>query len=101
MDFRYRREGNELYAEVPFALFLAGLAPSFERLVLLGRVIPGPGQLAHRLPKGPELVDLPLHEDASKATSLLRTLPGTLAAFARAVRQADAVLVFGPGPFAL
>ena len=101
MDFRYRREGNELYAEMPFALFLAGLAPSFERLMLLGRVVPGPGRLAHRLPPGAELVGLPLYEDASKWASLLRTLPRTLAAFVRATRQADAVLVFGPGPFAV
>jgi glycosyltransferase involved in cell wall biosynthesis len=101
MDFRYRREENELYAEVPFALFLAGLAPFFERLMLLGRVVPEPGRLAHRLPPGAELVDLPLYEHASRGASLLRTLPRTLVAFVRAVRQADAVLVFGPGAFAV
>jgi glycosyltransferase involved in cell wall biosynthesis len=101
MDFRYRREGGDVYAEVPFALFLAGLAPFFERLLLMGRVVPGSGRLPHRLPAGTELVDLPLYDDASKGSSLVRALLPTMAAFVRALRQVDGVLVFGPSPFSL
>jgi glycosyltransferase involved in cell wall biosynthesis len=101
MDFRYRRDGEALYAEVPFALFMAGLAPWFERLVLVGRLQAGAGSLPHRLPDGTELAPLPYYQAASSPVALARTLPATLRAFARAVREVDAVLVFGPHPLSV
>ena len=101
MDFRYRRDGEDLYAEVPFALFMAGLAPWFERLLLIGRMDPRPGSLPHRLPDGTELVPLPSYEAASSPGALVRVLPGTLRGFIRALRQVDAVLVFGPHPLSV
>lgn len=101
MDFRYRAEGNALYAEVPFALFMAGLRPWFERLLLIGRLYPEPGPLAHRLPPSSELAALPYYGAASSPVALIRTLPATFWAFVRALRQVDAVLVFGPHPLSL
>jgi glycosyltransferase involved in cell wall biosynthesis len=101
MDFRYRRSGNELYAEVPFALFMAGLRPHFERLLMMGRLQPGEGTLAHRLPGGSELAPLPYYEAASSPVALARALPATSRAFVRALRQVDAVLVFGPSPLSV
>jgi glycosyltransferase involved in cell wall biosynthesis len=101
MDFRYRRGSDDLYAEVPFALFMAGLAPWFERLLLIGRLDPEPGFLPHRLPDGTELVELPSYEAASSPGALVRALPGTFSGFVRALRQVDAVLVFGPHPLSV
>jgi glycosyltransferase involved in cell wall biosynthesis len=101
MDFRYRRSGNELYAEVPFALFMAGLRPHFERLLLMGRLQAGEGTLPHRLPSGSELAPLPYYEAASSPVALARALPATARAFVRALREVDAVLVFGPSPLSV
>jgi glycosyltransferase involved in cell wall biosynthesis len=101
MDFRYRRGGEQLYAEVPFALFMAGLAPWFDRVLLLGRLDPEPGTLPHRLPSGIELVPLPFYEAASNPGALVRSLPGTIRCFIRALREVDAVLVFGPHPLSV
>lgn len=101
MDFRYRRRGSELYTEVPFALFMAGLRPHFERLLLVGRLDPREGTLAHRLPDGSELAALPYYEAASSPLALVRALPATLRAFARTLREVDSVLVFGPSPLSV
>jgi glycosyltransferase involved in cell wall biosynthesis len=101
MDFRYARRGGELYAEMPFALFLAGLRPHFERLVLLGRVERGEAALPHRLPEGVELAELPSYETASDPLAVLRALPGTVRALTAALRRVDAVLVFGPHPLSV
>jgi glycosyltransferase involved in cell wall biosynthesis len=101
MEFRYRRDTEGLYAEFPFALFMAGLRPWFERLVLMGRLHPGQGALPHRLPDDVELDPLPYYEAASSPAGLVRALPATLRAFTRALRQVDIVLVFGPHPLAV
>jgi glycosyltransferase involved in cell wall biosynthesis len=101
MDFRYRRDGEALYAEVPFSLFMAGLRPWFDRLLLIGRLQREPGTMPHRLPGGTELAALPYYEAASSPVALARALPATVRAFARAVRKVDAVLVFGPHPLSV
>lgn len=101
MDYRYRRSGDATYAEVPFALFLAGLAPWFDRLLMLGRLHPEPGTLAHRLPDGVEVGGLPYYEAASDPLRLALALPATLRSFWRTAGEVDAVLVFGPHPLAV
>ena len=100
-DFRYRRKGTELYAEMPFALFLAALRPHFESLVLIGRLDLREGTLPHRLPDDTVLTPLPYYESASSALALARGLPGTVRRFVGALRQVDAVLVFGPHPLSV
>jgi glycosyltransferase involved in cell wall biosynthesis len=101
MDFRYARKGGELYAEMPFALFLAGLRPHFDSLVLLGRLDQGGAALPHRLPGGIELAELPSYETASDPLAVVRALPRTARALVRALRSVDAVLVFGPHPMSV
>jgi glycosyltransferase involved in cell wall biosynthesis len=101
MDFRYRRRGGELYAEMPFALFLAGLRPHFDGLVLLGRASAADDPVPHRLPDGVELAELPGYESASRPLAVARALPGTVRAVVGTLRQVDAVLVFGPHPLSV
>jgi glycosyltransferase involved in cell wall biosynthesis len=101
MDYRYRRAGDATYAEVPFALFLAGLAPWFDRFLMLGRLHPGPGTLPHRLPDGIEVGGLPHYEAASDPLRLALALPVTLRRFWRFAGEVDMVLVFGPHPLAV
>src|SRR5436305_657626 len=58
-DYVYRREGDAVYAERAFALFLVGLAPHVERLVIVGRLDPRSGASHYRLPDAVEFVPLP------------------------------------------
>ncbi|MFT3863147.1 MAG: glycosyltransferase family 4 protein [Solirubrobacterales bacterium] len=83
---------------MPFSIFLAGLSPWFERVLLLGRLDLRPGPLPHRLPPGPELVGLPAYDSAASPGGLLAALPRTLGVFWRIVGDSDRVLVFGPHP---
>jgi glycosyltransferase involved in cell wall biosynthesis len=101
MDFRYRRRGGELYAEMPFALFLAGLRPHFDGLVLLGRASAADDPAPHRLPDGVELAELPGYASAASPLAVARALPGTIRAVVGTLRQVDAVLVFGPHPLSV
>lgn len=101
MDYRYRRAGEAVYAEMPFALFLAGLAPWFDRFLMLGRLHPEPGTLPHRLPAGTEVSGLPYYEAASDPLRLALALPATLRRFWRLAGEVEMVLVFGPHPLAV
>lgn len=98
MDLSYRRDARVTYAEVPFALFLAGLSPWFERLQLVGRLDPAPGRLPHRLPDGTAVVGLPSYKSAADARALLSALPRTLWRFWRVLSEVNSVLIFGPHP---
>ncbi len=101
MDFRYERRGGALYAEMPFALFLAGLRPHFDGLLLLGRLADPGSPLPHRLPGDVELAELPSYSAASSPVAVLRAMPATVRALVAALRRVDAVLVFGPHPMSV
>ena len=98
MDFRYRRRGGELYAEMPFALFLAGLRPHFDGLVLLGRASAADDPVPHRLPDGVELAELPGYESAASPLAVARALPGTVRAVVGTLRQYGHVVCARPRP---
>jgi glycosyltransferase involved in cell wall biosynthesis len=101
MDLPYRCDGEAIFAEVPFSIFLAGLSPWFEKVLLLGRLDASGRPLPHRLPPGPELVGLPAYESAASPLGLLAALPPTLRRFWTTVGEADRVLVFGPHPLSV
>ena len=76
-DYTYHRSGIAVYAERAFAIFLAGLRPALERLVVLGRFSP-PGGNA-RYPLGDvDFVELPFYPRLSQpvraAPALLRSV---------------------------
>jgi glycosyltransferase involved in cell wall biosynthesis len=101
-DFSYRFDGGAVYAEMPFALFMCGLRPHVDRLVLIGRRHPDDRdeRIAHRLPAGIDVLGLPHYGSAASPAAVLRALPATLRRLWRALADVDGVIAFGPSPVA-
>ncbi|HTE64272.1 MAG TPA: glycosyltransferase [Solirubrobacteraceae bacterium] len=100
LDYVHRREGSTIYAPRAFALFVAGLRPSFDRVVVAGRVDPQPGRSHYPL-EGVEFLELPHYESAASPAGLARAAAGALRRWDGAVRDADVVWVLGPQGLAL
>lgn len=100
-DFPYRREGEVIFAEQPFALFMQGLAPHVEQLTLIGRLDPRPGRLPFRVADGVALAGLPHYERMSDPRRALPALVRSLGAFWRALDDLDMVWLLGPNPLSV
>ena len=96
-DFSYRVAGEVVYAELPFSMFVEGLAPHCERLVVAGRLDPTPGRFPYRL-RAAEFVALPHYESGADLFAVLRTIPAAIRRFWRALDHVDIVWVLGPNP---
>jgi glycosyltransferase involved in cell wall biosynthesis len=96
-DFSYRVEAGRVYAELPFALFLQGLAPHCERLVLTGRLDPSPGRYPY-LTTGIEYAPLPHYASGADFGGVLRAMPAGIRRFWRVLGDVDVVWVLGPNP---
>jgi glycosyltransferase involved in cell wall biosynthesis len=96
-DFPYRVDGGEVTAEAPFALFLRELAADCGRLVVVGRLDPGPGRFTYVM-EGVEFVPLPHYESGAQFGAVMRTLPAGLRRFWRTLAGADVAWIFGPNP---
>jgi glycosyltransferase involved in cell wall biosynthesis len=99
-DYSYRVHEGELYAELPFALFLRGLAPYCERLVLTGRLDPAPGRYPY-LMEGVEYAPLPHYASGAEMRGVMRAMPAGIVRFWRMLDDVDVVWVLGPTPQAL
>lgn len=100
-DYVYRRAGGVIYAERAFALFLAALAPHVERLTLIGRLAPDPGEARYPLPAQLELAPLPHYSSLANPVAALRSLAGSIGQMSRALDDVDVVWVLGPYPHAI
>jgi glycosyltransferase involved in cell wall biosynthesis len=100
-DYSYRREGDAVFGERAFVLFLARLARSVERMVIVGRLDPAGGRSHYRLPPAIEFVALPHYESQVRPLQLLRSLSGSLIRFWRVLGGVDCVWLLGPHPVAL
>jgi glycosyltransferase involved in cell wall biosynthesis len=96
-DYSYRVEEGKLYAELPFAVFLRGLARHCERLVLTGRLDPSPGRYPY-LMEDVEFVALPHYASGADIRAVLRAVPVGIARFWRMLDDVDVVWVLGPNP---
>jgi glycosyltransferase involved in cell wall biosynthesis len=96
-DYSYRRHDGTLTAELPFSLFVEGLAPYCERLVVLGREDPAPEPYPYRL-EASELVPLPHYRSGADLAAVLGTVPAAARTFWRALDELDAVWILGPNP---
>lgn len=96
-DFSFRVEGESIYAEVPFSLFVDGLAPHCQRLVMLGRLDPAPGRFPYRV-RGAEFVALPYYRSGADLPAVLRTVPAALRRFWRLLDDIDVAWIIGPHP---
>ena len=100
-DYTYAREGERLYAERAFAVFLARLAPRFERLTLVGRLNPQPQRTRYAMPAGIGFIALPYYETLTSPGPVLRSMLISVRRFWRALDELDAVWLLGPHPLAI
>jgi len=96
-DYSYRVEDGDVYAELPFALFLQELAPYCERLVVTGRLDPTPGRFPYMM-KDVEYVSLPHYASGADIAGVVRAMPAGLRRFWRMLDDVDVVWVLGPNP---
>lgn len=96
-DFSYRVDGGEVTAEAPFAVFLRELAADCGRLVVVGRLDPGPGRFPYVM-TGAEFVPLPHYVSGAQFGAVMRTLPAGLLRFWRTLAGVDVAWIFGPNP---
>ncbi len=99
-DYSYRIQGGQLSAELPFSLFLRGLAPHCDELTLVGRLDPAPGRFPHVL-DGVGFARLPFYSSGADPIGLLRAMPEGIARFWRLLDRVDVVWVLGPTPLSL
>ena len=98
-DYVYWREGDTVFAERAFALFLARLAGQFDALVLVGRTSAEPGRGHYRLPPGIELVALPSHRGLlTNPRSTAEALLGSIEPVWNLLPRVDAIWLLGPHP---
>ena len=95
-DYVYTREGDAIYAERAFALFLAGLAEHVERLVIVGRLSPRSGASHYRLPDSVEFVPLPHYSSLVNAGQSVPAMARSLGRFWRVLRDVDTAWLLGP-----
>lgn len=100
-DYSYRRDGDAVYAERAFALFLAGLADHAREVTIAGRLEPEPGAWHYRLPDRLGFVALPHYPSLTHPAAVLRAGAGSVARFWRLLGRVDAVWVLGPHPLGI
>lgn len=100
-DYVYVREGETVYAERAFSLFLVRLATRLGRLTLIGRLNPAPGRARYPIPAGSRFVPLPYYERLSDPIPVVRATLRSLRAFWRALDEIDAVWLLGPHPLSV
>jgi glycosyltransferase involved in cell wall biosynthesis len=100
-DYTYVRDGDQLYAERAFALFLARLARRFDRFVLAGRLNPNPDRARYAMPLEIEFVGLPYYESLMRPVPVLRSMLVSMRRLWRALDGVDAVWLLGPHPLSI
>jgi glycosyltransferase involved in cell wall biosynthesis len=95
-DYVYRRADGAVYAERAFALFLAGLRPHVDRLVIVGRLDPRSGASHYRLPDDVEFVPLPHYSSLVDVRASVPAMARSLGRFWRVLRDVDTVWLLGP-----
>jgi glycosyltransferase involved in cell wall biosynthesis len=100
-DYVYRRQGQAVYAERAFAMFVARLADWCERLVIAGRLSPQPGRWHYRLPETVEYLPLAYYASLARAASGTPAMLRSVLRFWKLLAQVDAVWILGPSPLSL
>lgn len=100
-DYAYHRLGGEVRAERAFAIFLAGLANEFDRLVLIGRLSPDGARARYPVGARAELVPLPFYASLARPWRALPAFARSLIAFWRGLDEVDCVWLLGPHPLAI
>jgi glycosyltransferase involved in cell wall biosynthesis len=101
LDYPFQREGDAVYTERAFVLFVGELARRVDRLVMPGRLEPGPGRSLrshYRVPEGIEFVPLPWYRTLAEPAKVASALWGSARRFWRVLDDVDAVWLLGPHP---
>lgn len=96
-DYSYRIAQGSVFAELPFSLFIDGMASRFEKLVAVGREDPTGGQFSYRV-QNAEFAGLPFYRSGADLTAVLGTVPVALRQFWHVLDEADVVWALGPNP---
>ena len=99
-DYAYHRVGERVYAERAFALFIAALAPRFEKTVVAGRLSPAESKARYDL-GAVDFVALPFYETLARPWSAMAAMGSSLGRLWRAIGEVDAFLLIGPHLLAL
>jgi glycosyltransferase involved in cell wall biosynthesis len=94
-DHLFWRDGDALYADRVFPVFLARLASLVDRFVLVARVDPKPGRSHYRMPGRVEIAPLPWVASLSRPLDVLRLMTRSLRRFWRVLDDVDAVWLVG------
>jgi glycosyltransferase involved in cell wall biosynthesis len=97
-DYSYRIVGGAVSANRPFSLFLEGLEPHCDRLVVFGRLDPGTEAAFPFSVRAAELVALPFYTSGADVLEVLRAIPRSVWRFWRALDELETVWVLGPNP---
>lgn len=98
-DYVYRRDGDAVFAERAFALFLTRLAEHLDDLVLVGRLSAESGRMHYRLPPSIEFVALPNHRGLLVSPrSTAGALLGSIKPVWHLLPRVDAIWLLGPHP---
>jgi glycosyltransferase involved in cell wall biosynthesis len=100
-DYTYRRSRGRVYAERAFALFVVQLAGHFDRVVIVGKVDPQPGEARYELPSELGFVELPYYRALTRPLEAVSAMTRSLAQFWRLLADVDGVWLLGPHPLAL
>ena len=96
-DYSYRVRDGSVHAELPFSLFVDGLATHCQRLVVLGREDPTDEDFPYRV-DGAEFVALPFYRSGADLTAVLATVPRAVRRFWHVLNDVDVLWVLGPNP---
>jgi glycosyltransferase involved in cell wall biosynthesis len=99
-DYPYTTDGEAVYAERAFALFLARLAETVDHMTIVGRLQPDAERGRYRVPAA-GFVPLPYYESLARPLEASRSMVRSLAAFWHALDDADTCWLLGPHPLAL
>lgn len=97
-DYEYRSDGSRRYGQRAFVTFLEAVGRRMERLVLVGRLDPRPGDSHYPLHPETELVGLPHYESLAHPWAVARSLLVSVGRFWRLLDEVDTVWVLGPYP---
>jgi glycosyltransferase involved in cell wall biosynthesis len=100
-DQVYERDGDALWTDRTFPLFIAEVGVDLERVTLLGRLRAASGAANFRLPAGVEFVALPYYESLVSPRAVVGGAIVSVRAFWRSLDDADGAWVLGPHPLGL
>nr|MBA3294881.1 glycosyltransferase family 4 protein [Geodermatophilaceae bacterium] len=100
-DYSYRRDGDELWAELSVVRFIARLARSFDAVTLLGRLEPEPGRWAYLVPSEVDFVPLADYPSLARPGAAAGAFAASARRFWRALGAVDVVWLLGPHPLAM